>query len=397
MGLFYFGVIMDNISVPHTKRQFTFGPFRFESGEVLNKINITYETWGKLNESRDNVVLIEHALTGTSHAASADDSPEKGWWESLIGPGKSIDTNKYFAICPNVIGGCSGSSGPSSINKKTGLPFALTFPVVTIKDMVRSQKKLFDHLQINQLLTITGASMGGMQAMEWAALYPEMVKSIIPISAPGQAYPQSIAYRKAQRKAIMNDPDWNGGNYYGISKPEKGIELARLIGFITYRSEKEFAERFGREHRDSSIYDLTARFEIESYLEYHGKKLAQWFDANTYLYLSKSMDLHDLGRGYNSYEEGIHQIQAHTLCIGVESDILFPNYQQKEFINILSQTNPNATYKEIKSLYGHDAFLIEEEQINSIITEFLYKIESKNKETELEISNKSYSFGNFSR
>ncbi|MBC8181389.1 homoserine O-acetyltransferase [candidate division KSB1 bacterium] len=383
---------MDNIRIPHTKRQFTFGPFRFESGALLDKITITYETWGKLNENRDNVVLIEHALTGTSHAASADDSPEKGWWESLIGPGKSIDTNKYFAICPNVIGACSGSSGPSSINEATGNPYGVDFPIVTIKDMVRSQKKLFDHLQINQLLTITGASMGAMQAMEWAAHYPEMVKSIIPISAPGRAYPQSIAYRKAQRKAIMNDPDWNNGNYYGKSIPEKGIELARLIGFITYRSEHEFAERFGREHRDSSLFDLTARFEVESYLEHHGKKLAQWFDANTYLYLSKSMDLHDLSRGYNSYEEGIQQIQAHTLCIGVESDILFPNYQQKEFINILSQTNPNAAYKEIKSLYGHDAFLIEEEQINSIITGFLTLIESKIKETD---SDKSYSCSGF--
>ena len=168
-----------------------------------------------------------------------------------------------------------------------------------------------------------------------------------------------------------------------------------MIGFITYRSEPEFAERFGRDHRDSNIYDLTARFEVESYLEHHGKKLAQWFDANTYLYLSKSMDLHDLGRGYNSYEEGIQQIQAHTLCIGVESDILFPNYQQKEFINILSKTNPNAVYKEIKSLYGHDAFLIEEEQINAVITEFLVKIESKNQESELDVSNKNYSCGSF--
>ena len=386
---------MNNIRITHTKRNYTFGPIKFESGEELEKVTITYETWGKLNQNRDNVVLIAHALTGTSHAASADDCQEKGWWESLIGPGKSIDTNKYFAICPNVIGGCSGSSGPSSTNQATGQPYGVDFPTLTIKDMVRSEKKLIDHLQISKLLTITGASMGGMQAMEWAALYPEMVKSIIPISAPGRAYPQSIAYRKAQRKAIMNDPDWNGGNYYGKSIPEKGIELARLIGFITYRSEKEFAERFGRDHRDSSLFNLTARFEVESYLEHHGKKLAQWFDANTYLYLSKSMDLHDLGREYNSYEEGIQQIHAHTLCIGVESDILFPNYQQKEFINILSQTNPNATYKEIKSLYGHDAFLIEEEQINVIITDFLTKIESEIKETELETSDKSYSCGNF--
>jgi len=392
MRLFYYGGKMFPVNVPHSKRQFHFGPFEFESGKVLDKLTLTYETWGKINQSRDNVVLVEHALTGTSHAANASDDPAEGWWESLVGPGKSVDTTKYFVICSNVLGGCSGSSGPSTINQQTGKPYGLNFPLVTIKDMVRAQQELIRHLQIKKLHTITGASMGGMQAMEWAALFPDMVRSIIPISAPGRAYPQSIAYRKAQRKAIMNDPDWQGGNYYGLSRPEKGIELARLIGFITYRSEREFYARFARKHRDPSIYELTGRFEIESYLEYHGKKLAQWFDANTYLYLSKAMDLHDLGRGNKSYEAGIQKIQAHTLILGVDSDILFPNYQQKEFINILQKTNHNAEYQEIKSLYGHDAFLIEAEQTNFYIKEFLKEIDSEIEGKPDEISNQSYSF-----
>jgi homoserine O-acetyltransferase len=213
--------------------------------------------------------------------------------------------------------------------------------------------------------------MGAMQAMEWAALYPDMVESIIPISAPGRAYPQSIALRKSQRKAIMNDPDWQGGDYYGHSVPARGLELARFIGFITYRSEPEFAQRFGRDHRDDSIYDISARFEIESYLEHHGKKLATWFDANTYLYLSKAMDLHDMGRDRGSYEEGIQHIQSKVLVIGVDSDILFPCYQQKEFVDILGRTNPNVKYREMQSLYGHDAFLVEEAQVSRIIRDYV--------------------------
>jgi homoserine O-acetyltransferase len=218
--------------------------------------------------------------------------------------------------------------------------------------------------------------MGGMQALEWAANYPAQVESIIPISTPGRAYPQSIAYRKSQRKAIMMDPLWNNGNYYNGLPPKQGIEVARLIGFISYRTEKEFAHRFGRDHRDDSIYDINSRFEVESYLEHHGKKLAQWFDANTYLYLSKTMDLHDMGYGFSSYEEGLQRIRSKVLMLGVDSDILFPCYQQKEVVNILKKKNPNVEYREIHSLYGHDAFLVEEKKVENIISDYLTKIET---------------------
>lgn len=372
-------------------RKRSFGPFQFESGAVLPQITIAYETWGKLNEQKDNVVLVEHALTGTTHAASSNFDPVEGWWEDYVGPGKAIDTTKYFVVCCNVLGGCSGSSGPSSINPQTGTRYGLSFPISSIRDFVNSQKRLLDYLGIKKIVTVIGGSMGGMQALEWAAMYPEMVESIIPICSPGRAYPQSIAYRKAQRKAIMNDPDWRGGNYYGISYPRKGIETARMMGFITYRSEQEFARRFCRNHHDKNLFDLLGRFEVESYLEYHGSKLTTWYDPNTYLYLSKAMDLHDLGRGFKSYEQGIQRIKAKTLVIGVDSDILFPNYQQKEIVNILSKTNPHVYYQEVKSIYGHDAFLIEVEQISSFIKEFLKTIETKGKDTNYEFSDQSYS------
>ena len=373
-AFFFGGIMISDTIISHTKNNYQFGSFRFESGRLLENIAIAYETWGHLNSEGTNAILITHALTGTSHACSGNNNHKKGWWESLIGPGKAIDTREYFVICSNVLGGCSGSSGPSSINNETGRPYGLDFPTVSIRDMVRAQKRLMDFLGVKQLLMITGGSMGGMQALEWAAIYPDFVKSIAPIATPGKAYPQSIAYRKAQRKAIMMDPDWYNGNYYGLATPKQGMELARLIGFITYRTEEEFAEKFGRDHHDSSLFDLKSRFEIESYLEYHGQKLAKWFDPNTYLYLSKAMDLHDLGRGFESFKQGIQQIKAKILMIGIDSDLLFPVHQQKEIFEALKITNSNAYFKEVKSLYGHDAFLVEKEQISLLISNFLQKI-----------------------
>ncbi len=367
---------MDFNLIPHELNDVQFGPFEFENGTTLNSITIRYETWGRLNAAKDNAILIAHALTGTSHCTSNGDGSAIGWWESLIGPGKAVDTTKYFVICPNVIGGCSGSSGPSSINDKAGKPFGLAFPTVTIRDMVRSEKLLMDYLGVKKMLTVVGGSMGGMQALEWAAMFPETVESIVPIASPGRAYPQSIAFRKAQRKAIMMDPNWHNGDYYGISVPQKGLELARMIGHITYRSEKEFAHRFGRDHRDEDFYDLKARFEVESYLEYQGQKLAKWFDANTYLYLSKAMDYHDLGCGFSSYEEGVRRIQSKLLMIGINSDMLFPVHQQKEVVRILRYANPDIYYEEVESLYGHDAFLVEKEQVSTLVGEFLREVSS---------------------
>lgn len=235
-----------------------------------------------------------------------------------------------------MIGGCSGSTGPASINPQTGVQYGLQFSTVTIRDMVRTQRLLLDHLDVKKLHSISGGSMGGMQA-------------------------------------IMMDPNWNDGRYYESTIPKQGIELARMVGFITYRSEQEFAEKFGRAIQEEELLTIEGRFEIEKYLEYHGEKLAEWFDANTYLYLSKSMDLHDLGHGFSSYETGIQRIKAAVCMIGFDSDQLFPVYQQREVIGILSGTNPNAEFHEIKTLYGHDAFLLEIEKLSKIITNFLSK------------------------
>ncbi|MFZ5515522.1 MAG: homoserine O-acetyltransferase MetX [Candidatus Zhuqueibacterota bacterium] len=365
---------MKSIQSPHELKDVRFESVAFENGQVLPAATIRYEAWGRLNSAGDNAILIAHALTGTSHCTSNDDGGEPGWWESLIGPGKAVDTNQFYVICPNVLGGCSGSSGPSSIDETTGRPFGLTFPAVTIRDMVRAEKRLIDMLGVNKLLTIVGGSMGGMQALEWAAMFPDQVESIIPIASPGRAYPQSIAFRKAQRKAIMLDPDWRSGNYYGVSIPQRGLELARMIGHITYRSEREFAVRFGRSVCDEQFYDINGRFEVEDYLEHQGQKLARWFDANTYLYLSKAMDFHDLGFGFKSYEEGVRRIRSKLLIIGIDSDLLFPVHQQKEIVRILRYANPDIYYEEVESLYGHDAFLVEKEQVSTLVGEFLREV-----------------------
>ncbi|MFQ5675776.1 MAG: homoserine O-acetyltransferase [bacterium] len=353
-----------------TKHTFALNDFCFENGRTLKKLEISYESWGRLNSTGDNAILICHALTGTAHAASGD-RVKRGWWEFLIGPGQPFDTRKYFILCSNVLGGCSGSTGPASISPKTGRPYAMDFPVVTVRDMVRAQKRLIDAIGIRRIRAVAGGSLGGMQALEWAALFPHLVESIIPIATPGRAYPQSIAFRKAQRKAIMADPSWRGGNYYGKGFPENGIEIARMIGFISYRTEREFAERFCRNFADGEYLNIHGRFEIEQYLEHHGKKLSKWFDANTYLYLSKAMDLHDLGYGCDSYESGVRRIRAAALIIGFDTDILFPSYQQKELADILRGANPKVHFREIKTLYGHDAFLLEKEQLRKTITDFL--------------------------
>ncbi len=345
--------------------------FKTENKVVLPNFELAYETWGSLNTKGDNCVIIGHALTGTSHAASSEEHPEDGWWEFLIGPGKVVDTNKYYVICVNVPGGCSGSTGPWSINPETSKPYGPDFPVLTIRDFIHSQKLVLDHLKVKKIHCAVGASMGGMQALEWSAQYPDYVKSLIVIGAPGKSYPQSIAFRKAQRKAIMNDPEWCDGHYYGRSFPDSGMELARFIGFISYRTELEFAGRFGRNHNGDDMYEFDSEFEIEKYLQHQGKKLSKWFDANSYLYLSKAMDLHDLGYDSSSYEEGIQRIKANTLIVGQSSDILFPVYRQKEIVDALKKVNNKVIYKEIETIYGHDAFLLEQDQINSLVENHL--------------------------
>lgn len=346
--------------------------FRLESGEMFGPITVAYETYGHLNESRDNVVLIAHALTGDSHVTQRFPSDRIGWLNDLVGPGRAIDTSRFFVICPNVLGGCSGTTGPSSINPGTGKPYAMEFPVITVRDMVRVQKTLLERLGIKRLCATIGGSMGGMQVLEWATTYPDCVDKAIVIASPGRSHAQSIAYNEVMRRAIMLDPNWNEGNYYGGEPPSAGLSIARMLGMITYQSNDSMDRKFSRMLcAESQIYEPHSKFEVQNYLEYQGQKLVRRFDANTYLCFLKAMDLHDLGRGRTSYKEALALITAKVLVIGISSDILYPTYQEKLLVHELRKANVNATYVQIDSPHGHDAFLIDFDQFGPVINGFI--------------------------
>ena len=295
--------MIDERSVGLVKPQFlTFAedePMQLESGATLGPVTIAYETYGRLNAERSNAILIVHALSGSAHAGGYHnpDDRKPGWWDECIGPGKAFDTDRYFVICSNVLGGCYGSTGPSSINPTTGKPYGLGFPVVTIGDMVHAQIKLIDHLGIDQLLCIAGGSMGGMQVLEWAAHHPQRVKATIPLATTAQHSPMLIAFSEVGRQAIYADPNWNNGDYYGQSvKPDAGLAVARMVGHITYLSEESMQQKFGRKLRNLERYgyEFETEFEVESYLKYNGNSFTRRFDANSYLYITKAMDYFDL-------------------------------------------------------------------------------------------------------
>lgn len=349
-----------------------------ESGRILPNVTVAYETYGNLNEKKDNAVLICHALTGSAHAAGIH-SPEDekpGWWDAMIGPGKAFDTDKYFVVCSNILGSCHGTTGPASLDKSTGRPYGLRFPVVTIKDMIKLQKKLLDRLGIEKLVCVAGGSMGGMQALEWGVTYPEMAGSLVVISAAGRITPMAIAFNTAARFAIRKDTNWKNGEYYGEAPPRDGLAIARMIGHITYLSEASFNKKFGRRlGSQESIYDFDSIYEVENYLKYNGYKFAERFDANSYLYILKAMDIFDLSYGYGSYEEALKRIIAKTLLIDFTSDILFPAYQTEEMVNIMAKYDNKPEKITIDSDYGHDAFLLEFEEQSTLISSFLQKLE----------------------
>ncbi len=364
------------------KRFFTFAEppheMHLDNGGKLGPIALAYETYGKLNRDKSNAVLILHALSGDSHAAGRyeEGEPKAGWWDNTIGPGKAFDTDRYFVICSNVIGGCQGSTGPSSINPATGKEYGLSFPLITVGDMVRAQVHLVDHLGIPKLLAVAGGSMGGMQALQWAVAYPDRVAASIPIATTAKHSPQQIAFNQVGRAAIMADPNFQGGDYYGKAVPKDGLALARMVGHITYLSDDSMQEKFGRKLRGKKAYgyNFSVDFEVESYLKYKGDSFVNRFDANSYLYITKAIDYFDLTLQPGTLVKAFENVTAKFLVVSYKSDWLYPPYQSREIVRALMVRGVDVTYCEIDSRYGHDAFLLDEGEMSKIIRNFLVNV-----------------------
>jgi len=353
-------------------------PLELDCGEKLSSVTVAYETYGELNAAADNVILVCHALTGSAHAAGylSNDPKSAGWWDSFIGHGKALDTRKYFVVCSNFLGGCYGTTGPVSLNPLSGKPYGSSFPQMTIRDMVRVQKALIDYLRVKHMKAVIGGSLGGMQALEWGVMFPGVVRSIIPIATASAHSPWCIGLNDIARQAIMNDPEWRNGDYYSHGQPERGLSLARQIAMVSYRSDLSFLDRFHRDRIKSNgngtqtRFDAANLFQIESYLRYQGKKLVDRFDANTYIYISRAMDLHDVGYGRGGIEKVLASVDIPALFVGIDSDVLYPIHEQKALASLL----PQARYRQITSPLGHDAFLIEFEQLGNFVKEFLKEV-----------------------
>ncbi len=371
---------------PPGRRQFhTFAadrPFALDGGVTLHEVTVAFETWGMLDERASNAVLLCHAWTGDSHAAgdAGRGHPAPGWWDDLIGPGRAIDTDRWFVVCANVLGGCQGSTGPASPHPADGRPYGSRFPVVTIRDMVRAQARLATHLGITTWHSVVGGSMGGMQVLEWALTFPQRVRSIVPIATCAQATAQQIAWGAIGRRVIRLDPRWRGGDYYDAPAgegPSEGLAVARMIAQVTFRSDNVFTDKFGRDLADgnelSDSLDLWQRFEVERYLEYHGDKLVRRFDTNSYLVIGKAMDLHDVGRHRGGLEAAMARVRVPALTMGIWSDMLYPTYQQRQIAALLTNS-PSSEYVELDSPHGHDAFLIEFDQVGPPIARFLDRV-----------------------
>jgi len=367
-----------NIKQDNTQTQsFTLGTSSaeliLESGEKLGPITRAYETFGELNADKSNAILVLHAFSGDSHV-----SGENGWWTEIVGSGKGIDTDKYYVICSNVIGGCRGSTGPSSTNPKTGKPYGTDFPLITIGDMVNAQRHLIDHLGIEKLLSVVGGSMGGMQVLQWMTAYPKRIRSAIPIATTMKHTPQQIAFNEVGRQAIMADPDWLNGTYYGKTIPAKGLAIARMIGHITYMSDSSMAEKFGRKFRsDKAPFKFGADFEVEGYLHNRGDTFVKRFDANSYLYITKAIDYFNILNGHN-LGSIFNGLKAKVLVIAFKSDWLYPTYQSQEIVKACKLSGVGASYCEINATYGHDSFLVETEQEGRLIGSFLKGVSNAN-------------------
>lgn len=351
-------------------------PFVLESGASLPEVTTCFEMYGELNAAGDNVILIEHGITGSSHAAGRfkPDSKYAGYWDALIGPGRAMDTDRFCVIAPNALGGCRGTTGPSSLDLRTGKPYGSRFPGITIRDMVRAQRPFLTDLGVRRIRMVIGASMGGMQAIEWAATYPEMVDGLCMIGSNARQTAQAVAFNHCMRRAIISDPNWRGGDYYDSEPPSVGLAIARMIGHITYLSEMRLEREFDLQALNpwpAPERDDYVRFAVEEYLEEEGRKLVHRFDANTYVWVSRAIDLHDLSRGRGSMREALSLIRARTLMIGIQSDWLFPPEQVRRLTDEMRAAGVDATYWEMESASGHDAFLDEQEKLAEPIGRFL--------------------------
>ena len=351
-----------------------------ESGARLGPVTIAYETCGELNRDKSNAILICHALTGDSHVAGyySGEDAKPGWWDIMVGPGKGIDTDKYFVICTNILGSCMGSTGPCSINPKTIEAWGIDFPFVTIGDMVKAQKALLDHLGIEKILAVVGGSIGGMQVLEWCVRYPDSVVSAIPLASTARHSALAIAFHEVSRQAIMADPNWNEGNYYSGPKPDLGLAVARMIGHITYLSDESMRQKFGRRLQDKTDFSFKfdADFQVESYLRYQGKKFVERFDANSFLYITKAADYYDLEmeHGDGSLVKAFSKTKANFLVASYTSDWLYPTYQSKAMVQAMKKNGLDVSFCEIEASWGHDAFLLPNERLNTLVRGFLKRV-----------------------
>ncbi|AQT66957.1 Homoserine O-acetyltransferase [Anaerohalosphaera lusitana] len=368
----------NSVGIVETKRMRVVeedSPLVLRCGKELGPIDVAYETYGKLSEKKDNAVLICHALTGDAHVAGyhKENDRKPGWWEDMVGPGKAIDTNKYFVICSNVLGSCYGTTGPVETNPKTGEPYGLDFPIVTIADMVEVQKLLLDKLGIKELLAVIGGSMGGMQVLQWTVTYPEMIKSAVVAASTTKLGAQAIAFDAVGRHAILADGNFAGGRYHGKDTPDNGLAIARMIGHITYLSEESMRHKFGRELRENSeySYDFDSEFSVETYLDYQGQRFVERFDANSYLYITKAMDYFDLAQEYGTLQKGFANANCRFMVVSFTSDWLFTAQQSEEIVNSLAAGGKDVSYCNIYSPYGHDAFLLEPITLGAILSGFI--------------------------
>lgn len=351
------------------------GDLKLRSGKIIKDVRIAYHTYGKLNGAADNALIICHALTGDQYPGRF--GKLKGWWESLVGLGKVIDPQNYFVVCTNILGGCYGSTGPSSLDPETGAPYGLNFPVIEFADAVKAQVKLTQELGIKKVQAVVGGSMGGMQALEWGMQEEMPVKKLIVLAAPPKSSPFVIAFHEIQRQAIMLDPNWRSGEYYGREIPSAGLSVARMIGVLSYRSEPSLTVKFGRRPAwrtgvtEDPYQCFEQRFDVQSYMNYQGAALVHRFDPNSYLYLTKAIDLFDLSRGQGNMEQAINKLQGDLYCLAIDTDLLFPPHEIIKMVEMRREAGKSAAYYELKSIHGHDAFLIEFDVIEPVIRKWL--------------------------